>query len=99
SPADRGLSLHYALPIFSCRHALIAERRSWLKLSSFESSGDLSNHLGTSSSAAIPSPSRPSKRRTRARANNCGASRSVTIPKRNRSEEHTSELQSLRQLV
>ena len=44
-----------------CRRASASERRSWSKLSSLVSCGDLSNHFGTSSSADIPSPSRPSR--------------------------------------
>ena len=52
------------------------------KLSSLESSGFLSNHLGASISAAMPQPSRPSSRATRTRRKASGAPVRVTTPKR-----------------
>ncbi len=62
---------------------MASARRSWSKLSSLVSAGFLSNHLGASISAAQPVPSRPSASRMRARTKHCGASVSVTTPKRN----------------
>jgi hypothetical protein len=57
--------------------------RSWAKLSSFDSARFLSNHLGAISSAAAPQAVRPSGSAICARTKACGASRSVTTPKRN----------------
>src|SRR6478735_10908017 len=57
--------------------------RNWSKLSSLVSCRSLSNHFGAISSAAAPQAWRPSGNSIRARTKACGASRSVTTPKRN----------------
>src|SRR2546430_14139328 len=54
------------------------------------SAGSLSNHFGTSISAAAPSSSLPSSRTMRARTKACGAEVRVTTPKRNGSLSRTS---------
>src|SRR5689334_19656166 len=63
--------------------ASASEVRSWSKFCSLLSTVLLSNHFGASSSAAAPSLSAPFSSRTRTRTKACGASLSVTTPKRN----------------
>src|SRR5205814_7218897 len=73
--------------------------RSLLEADNQKRVGSHRRHHAAQSCAAGVSPDRRSLHQIRRSAGGCGDPRADAVPGRSRSEEHTSELQSLRHLV